>query len=209
MSEKRSCWRSVLREAGRQFATATLESFRLHGTATEQAAQEFVLKRIREYCGNIGQTVASGGNVVLVGPCGTGKDHLVIAMLRKVIEAGCIDLLWVDAAEMFGQFKDAISIGRDITELITRLVAPQSLVISDLVPGSEALTQFEADILFRVLNSRWRHDRATWANANVTSREELETKIPKKCVSRLFDGAFTLRTQWSDYRKIGNTAGAQ
>lgn len=186
---------------GRQYATATLDSFRLHGSEDDQKRQADVLASIRRFCEGIGSSVGSGQCVLMLGPCGTGKDHLMIGMIREAIAAGVRDILWVDAAELFSQFKDAIAAQQNVGELRQSLVSPELLVISDMIPGSDPLTGFEADILFQCLNARGRRLKPTWVNANVANAAEMATKIPEKCVSRLDLNRFVVRTQWADFRR--------
>lgn len=202
--DARQAWAAVSRECGRQYATATLENFVLHGTEAEQATQRSCLLAIREVCDSFPQTIQNGRNVVLLGPCGTGKDHLMIGMVREAIKAGCCDIGWVDAAEMFGTLKDALAAGQLVGEYLREWIRPQLLVISDLIPGGDALTPFETDVLFRLLNARGRRLKATWVNANVMDRKEAGEKMSAKCLSRLGFHAFVARTTWSDYRAKAN-----
>jgi DNA replication protein DnaC len=199
----RQAWDAVKREAGRQYAGATFDSFRCYGTDAEQQDQRAFVDDLKLHCSTFPQSIDNGGNVVLLGPCGTGKDHLMIGMVREAIRSGCHDVGWVDAAEMFGTLKDALAAGQIVGDYLREWIKPQLLVISDLIPGGDALTPFETDILFRLLNARGRRLKATWVNANVQSREEASQKMSAKCLSRLGFRAFVARTTWSDFRKVG------
>lgn len=199
---EREAWRGVIDAAGRQYAAATLDNFQFHGTDEHQGRQRAALTAIRGFCDGFPDAVTEGRGVVLYGPCGTGKDHLMIGMLREAIRLGCHSVKWVDAAEMFGDFKDALGAQQNVGELLRELVRPQLLAISDLVPGSEALTPFEADILFRLLNARGRRLKATWVNANVTDSQEMAAKIPAKCLSRIDFKSLPIPMHWPDYRPI-------
>lgn len=198
--EARRVWKDIMSQAGSRYANATLDSFRLHGTAEEQQRQESTLSHIRQFCESMPGCVQMGRNVVFLGTVGTGKDHLMIGMLREAVEACCFDIKWADTSEMFGQFKDAVGDRGGIADLMESYTKPQLLVLSDLLPVNEALTPFESEILFRLVHSRQRRLKATWVNANVLNLDDLVKLVGEKIVSRLKQGSLTLRMQWSDFR---------
>ena len=51
--------------------------------------------------------VASGVNVVLAGPPGTGKDHLLTALMWQACKFG-FSVEWVNGLDLFAEYRDAI-----------------------------------------------------------------------------------------------------
>lgn len=199
--DERRAWNSVIAEIGSAYAGSTLDNFGLHGESQHRASQQRALERIRAYCDTMPTCIAMAHPVLFFGTCGTGKDHLMVGMIRRAIQAGCHSVRWADAVEMFGEFKDAITQTIPLGEVFSAYVAPQLLVISDSLPVNAPLREFEQEILFRIINSRRRRLRATWMNVNVSSREEAAAKIGEKILSRMEQDGLVLKMQWPDYRR--------
>lgn len=90
-------------------------------------------------------------NVILMGPSGLGKTHLMLALAHKACVSGytayyttCLDLM-----ENLSRAKEA---GRLKRKLVW-LRKPHVLVIDEV--GYEALTQEEANLFFQVVNTRY------------------------------------------------------
>lgn len=203
---ERMAWRDVIAQIGKAYAGATIDNFQFHGSPEFQRRQKLVLDQVRQFCARMNQNVANGCNVLFSGACGTGKDHLMVGMIREAIKAGCYELSWVSACEMFGDLRDAIG-AKSVTqgEAIGDLYRPKLLIISDLLPINLPLTPYEAEMLFRLIDARHRRLKATWVTCNVATREEAVEKIGAKILSRLDDDALKLNFQWDDYRRIGCT----
>lgn len=188
--------------AGPRYAGATIDSFELHGDNAQQERQRATIARIRDYVASIRRNIAQGRGVLLSGTCGAGKDHLMIGMIREAINAGCHDVLWLSAVDMFGDAKDALRTSVPMREHLEMWTRPELLVISDLLPMNQALTAFEGEILFRLIETRTRRCRSTWANFNIGNRQDAVDKIGEKILSRLEQNALVLNLQWSDYRRL-------
>ena len=193
---------AVRSEAGPRYATATIDSFELHGEPGQQVRQAAVIGQIREYVQHIGRNIDKGHGVLMSGTCGAGKDHLMIGMVREAIRAGCYDVMWLSAADMFGDAKDALRTSVSMREFLDAWGKPELLVVSDLVPMNQPLTPFEGELLFRLVETRARRLKATWVNFNIGSRQEAVDKIGEKILSRLEQDALVLNLQWSDYRRL-------
>ena len=193
----------MLRCAGKLYAGATLQSFKLHGTYEEQRRQRVVLDRLKDYCDGIGRHIDNGHNVIFTGSCGTGKDHLMVGMVREAIKAGCYEIQYATAYEIYDSLREAIRGNTSQAEVLGDLYRPKLLIISDVLPMNNALTDYEGEMLFRLLDTRHRRLKATWVNINVKSRAEAVAKIGEKILDRLEADGFTLTFEWADYRLKG------
>lgn len=109
---------------------------------------------------------------------------------------------WQNGMDLFGDIRDAMDTGDTERSLVARLVAPDVLYMSDPLPPIGKLTEFQAGLLFRVLDGRYNRRRPTWATINVSSGAELDDRIGPQNGDRLRDGALAIFCDWSSYRKV-------
>ena len=148
-----------------------------------------------------------GKGLLLVGPCGSGKTHLAVAILMELINGGA------KGRFMFSNFSDLIqeiqaSFDSDHLPTKAQLLAPlmdaDLLVIDEL--GSQKPTDWIRDTLYYVINTRYNDARTTIFTTNYydTAAEgmTLEYKIGAPLRSRLYEMAWKLDfTGAEDYRK--------
>lgn len=189
--------------AGRHEA-CRLENFVEHGRDEERAAQRNVVQALREL--NLEQSIACGRNLIFVGPCGTGKDHLMHALARRVYFGTNARIQTVDGPELRSVLRAASRDGQE-RQLVQRYTRTRLLCISDPMPADgTGLTSFQVDSLFEIINSRWRHHRPTWATLNLplnAIRDCAERVLSTPVWDRLRDGALVIRCPWRSFRRPG------
>ena len=124
------------------------------------------------------------------------------AAIREAFNKG-FSAKWVNGVDLFGMFRKTIS-DDDYTEetLIKRLSTPSILAISDPVPPLGSLTDYQAGMMFRVIDTRYRNLKPTWITVNATDAKELEERMTPQIVDRLKDGALAIFCNWESYRKV-------
>ena len=180
---------------GSRFAGASLDSFK--ATTPEQKK---VLATIREYGENIKEQVANGDGVILFGSAGSGKTHLLVALTKTAIEAG-LTIEWVNGQDLFARFRAAIDGGESESQIIKVMVKPDVLVLDDLLPPGGALSDYQSSMVYRIVDSRYRNCKPTWATMNVADGTEAERGMGAQVVDRLRHGATTLFCNWPSYRR--------
>lgn len=200
----------------RAVATARLElalGERYHRKATSLATfqvsdpkQQLVLGQLTALLPRLREFAEGGRSLVFVGSKGTGKDHLLAAMLYHACAAG-LSCHWEDGLELFGKFRDAIKRNLPEEGLIEPLVSPDVLAISDPRPPAGELRDFALGQLKRILDRRYRRRRGTWLTVNAASPRDLEQALTPSAFDRVMDGALLLTCFWESYRQPGERPG--
>lgn len=189
-------WHELIRARGERYESCWLKNY-----AAESEAQQGAVETLTAYCREVAGRVSLGEGMLLFGPKGTGKDHLIVAVARAAIRAGKT-VRWQNGMDLFGDVRDAIGNGDNEKSLISRLVSPDVLYLSDPLPPVGSLTEFQAAMLFRILDARYSRRKPTWVTVNVSSGTELDSRMGAQNGDRLRDGAIAIFCNWPSYRKV-------
>lgn len=190
----------LVHEAGARYQLCTLDSFRV--TCERQRT---VVTALREFVEELADHLANGTGLVLHGPVGTGKDHLLAAMAKLAVLEHGATVRWSNVQNWFGEVRDAMGDDRRTErEMILSLTSPQVLVLSDPLPPSGALTQHQAAMLYRLLDARYSRGRATWVSINADD-SEADAGLGAATWDRMCHGAWKIACQWPSHRRAGRT----
>jgi DNA replication protein DnaC len=155
---------------------------------------------IRGYIGSLEERIADGDSIFLIGPPGTGKDHLAIAVAREAVIRLGKTARWLDASKFRSELRDAIKSTRDEKRTFAPYLGAGVLVFSDPVAIGSKLSDYQADCFFRIIDGRYRAKRPTFVTSNVKSQAEAESLLGSQVVDRLSHGGLRLRCSWESYR---------
>jgi len=186
---------SLWRVRGIRYAQCTLGNF----DATTDA-QRAAVANVRRYVGQLPAMVAAGTGLVLYGPPGTGKDHLLAAVMRAAIEKGAA-VSWHSGPRLYAGLRDRLDDGSAEGDWIQRLAKPRVLAVSDPVPPVGGLTNYQAGMLYAVIDERYSACRPTWVTLNASGREDAATRLTEPILDRLKDQAVVVRCDWASYRR--------
>lgn len=188
-------WKVFIEQRGERYAYCTLENY----TVSSQQ-QEHAVGQVREYIANISERIATGVNLILFGPKGTGKDHLLAAAAREAIRND-FTVLWRNGMDLFGDVRDLFDRQMSEKAFVDKLVRPSVLYISDPLPPVGKLTEFQMTMLFRLLDARYSRNRSVWCSVNVSGPGEAEERLAPQNVDRLRDGALAIYCNWESFRR--------
>ena len=186
---------TVFEARGGRYAGCRLENFDCP-TAPQLAA----VKRLLQYAERLTDHVRAGDSLTLFGPVGTGKDHLLAAMMRLAVLGG-FTVAWRSGAELFGEVRDRIDQERSEASWVSALLAVDVLAISDPLPPIGSLTEFQAAMLFRVIDGRYSRSRSTWITINCRDADDAQARLTPQIVDRLRHRALSVHCNWPSYRK--------
>ncbi|MEZ5439997.1 MAG: ATP-binding protein [Lysobacterales bacterium] len=136
---------------------------------------------------NIAETINTGRGLVLMGPPGVGKTLALAAM----VNAACSTTLAVYASwpDTVAKVKAAISSKSKDRDLIDTLIAAPLLALDEI--GVKALSDWEHNELFRLVDSRYAECRPTLIASNVM-RDAWANAVGERIADRLRECGPTL-----------------
>lgn len=142
-------------------------------------------------------------NVLLIGPKGAGKDHMLMALSRCVAYFHGIAPYWINGVDLHQRLRDQ-AFGEDRhsgSGGYSDLRKTEILWISDPLPPSGVLTEFQQAALFGVIDYRYSNMLPTWLTLNVASGAEAGQRMGAQVVDRLQHGALIENCNWPSYRE--------
>ena len=103
IAEAKQRWLDLSRRIGRRYEDCTLANYRV-----EHSEQQKAVDAVRKFCEEMPEHVKAGRNAILYGPVGTGKDHLLVAMMKVAIRDGGASVHWCNGADLAGELRDLI-----------------------------------------------------------------------------------------------------
>lgn len=189
-------WHDVQQQVGARYARATFENF-----SCSQPGQVSTVRLMREWIAALPELIDQGaGGLILVGPRGSGKDHLAIAALRVAAIDHGLPVAWVEGQTLFARSRDLISKDLGEERWVRDYVRPRVLLISDPIPQTGVISEYQLSVLWRIVDSRYRKCHPTWITANVRNGDDLSEKVGPALADRLRDGALAVLCDWPSYR---------
>lgn len=194
LRHRRQHWAAIVASAGTRYAEASLQTFE-QATADHKRAVNLVTN----YMGEL--DTGHARSLIFIGPPGTGKDHMMMAVLRyAVMRLGMVSA-WADGQAWFGAVRDAYASEETETPLVNFACRSAMFGISDPIPANGAITEHQRNVLFRVIDGRYRNYRPTLATLNVATRAELDNRLGDSLADRLCEDAIVVPCNWQSYRR--------
>jgi len=191
-----------------RYEACSFESF--NGlTERLRAAKAVLIKFVEEY-------PVSGCGLLILGPCGVGKTHLAVAVLRALIYRREVEGIFYDFRELLRKIQNsynAVSQGSEM-EILKPVLESPVLVLDDL--GAERPTEWVRDTFAYILNSRYNRKLTTVITTNFEDRiretrtiedgtrlpteETLEERIGVRLRSRLHETCKVIQLEGDDFR---------
>ena len=188
-------WSGLIESMGERFRLVSFDAY-----VVEHDSQKEVVGDLRHYGSTIVRSIKNGHGVVLFGPSGTGKTHLVVALARLAVATGA-RIRGMSGMEFFGRMRDTMDSDTSEKRIIAGYIEPHILLIDDLLPPRGELTPWQSAQLYRVVDGRYRAGKCSWVTMNVADGAEAENRAGVAIIDRLRDGALTRFCQWASYRK--------
>lgn len=195
-SRRAGMWHHLLLRVGRRYERATLDTFE-----ASAGHQSLAKGHVFAYIAQMPSNVQQGRNVLLYGPKGTGKDHLMVAMIREAVLTHGFGVHWINGLDFYGNVRDRIGSDKPEAELVKSICSHDILAISDPLPPWDDVGNFQAQMMFRIIDRRYRDLRPVWVTMNVAKGEEAEKRLGAATVDRLRDNALAIHCDWASHRR--------
>jgi DNA replication protein DnaC len=175
-----------------RYVGSGFDSFR-----AETPAQEKVLRAARAYAEGFAQHLRTGRSLMLLGKVGTGKTHLMCAVLQALMPVHCG--LYLTVSELIGTIRETWrrDSERSQAKALNELANVPLLVIDEL--GAQYGTDGEQNTLFTIVDRRY-NDRKPMLVASNLNRPNLKAIIGDRSYDRLDEVASVEILDWESYR---------
>ena len=190
----------ILRESGipARFRDAAIDGIIDYGNAGLDAA----IAKVQAFAANF--PIVDRG-LLLIGPPGIGKTHLAIGAVTSIVRRTRATAIYRATRALLRSLRSAIAAPARVDHLQPVLDA-EILILDDL--GAERLTDYVADVLDDVIDTRYNHERATIFTTNYEndpdpeSLDSLQTRVGQRTYSRLCEMCDVVEFRGTDVRKL-------
>lgn len=148
---------------------------------TSAVAVRRQMQRVYDAC--VAWAASPRNMLVLSGPVGCGKTHLAFAIVGALLEAK-VPVFWATVPDLLDVLRGAIGAG-DYEQQLQTVRAVQVLVLDDL--GVQHDTSWAQQVLFQVIDWRWRYALPTVVTTNVPLDVRNPGVLGARLTSRLLD----------------------
>jgi len=183
-----------------RFAGCSLANYRPEeGNASQLLALGLAHRLVKEY-------PAVDRGLLLTGPCGVGKTHLAVAVLRGLVDKGVPCLFYE-----FGTLLEDIRVSydpssqRSESDVLAPIYGTELLVLDEL--GAVRPTDWVRDMMMQIIGARYNEKLLTIFTTNydderpASADENLEDRVGVRLRSRLFEMCRSVRLDGADYRR--------
>jgi len=186
----------------------------------ESDSQRAALQRVHRH---IEAYRPKGRGLLLHGPVGTGKTHLLVAILRALTLERGFPARFVEFTHMLGDIKEGFNQGRNEAEVLGPVSRVPVLGVDEL--GKGLTTDWQISVLDEVISRRYNNGLTTYFTTNLPAAErhdaglrepvtgqsadlrraletvQLADRVGERIYSRLYEMCELVEVRGADYRK--------
>jgi len=203
-----------------RYQNCSLENFEVHNDSHRHA-----LKISRKFVENY---PAQDIGLLFIGPCGVGKTHLAVAIIRELIQKKSAACSFYDFRELIREIQSTYTPDSAVSEsdVLAPVFENEVLVLDEL--GAKRSSAWVEETIFYIINHRYNHKKLTIFTSNyLDSGDEEDTRqsffkksdflkkgddtlvdrIGIRLRSRVYEMCKVVEIWGEDYRKMAKQAG--
>ncbi len=169
-------------------------------TDSQRAAKSLARRFVREW-------PAVDAGLLIVGPVGSGKTHLAVAVLAELIDTRGLRGVFCDFTDLLSRIQATFSRGSDESEDdVLQIYREADLLVLDEL-GARRPTDWARDVLYGLLNTRYNRKKTTLLTTNFEDKpaksgdETLELRVGTPVRSRLAEMCLLVPLSGPDFRR--------
>ena len=176
------------------------ERLRLEDYRATLPGQQLALAICKAYADTWSEQCSKGATLLFIGLTGTGKTHLACAIANAVMADHLSTVAFGTASDFGREIRSTYGRQRgDRSELqVMQALRAVDLLIFDDV-GAQLGSDHEMQMLFDIVDGRWRDERATIVTSNL-NRDDLRKYLGTRAMDRLLDRGTVVAFDWPSYR---------
>lgn len=208
---RRARRRRRLEAAGipRRYQHCTLESF---APINDNPTLKRALKLAREVVQRFPNRSEEAYGLLLYGPCGIGKTHLAVGVLRELIESYGVHGLFTEFNDLLRRIQQTYDRRSETPswEVLEPALSSDVLLLDDL--GATRTTPWVRDTVGLIVNERYNAQRLTLITANRPPEpgddrtESLADRVGERLVSRIAEMCWSVPMDGEDFRRHHRSA---
>lgn len=193
---------------GFRYAGCTDKTFLIERCGNQKQRQQAsdVISRLDLFIENMPERLKSGsGGLFLCGVPGTGKDHLLMWVMREAIIRYGFSVHWIDGLEFLAMCKGNNFRNQD--DLVEKCTSAQILAISDPVPPRADIGAYDLGLLRRITERRYSLSLSTWITTNLGTIDDAKQLLTSALLGRMLHGSEVFECNWESSREAWQSDG--
>ncbi len=163
-----------------------------------ETPSQFFAKRTCAEFANLYPFVDTG--IVLFGPTGVGKTHLLVATLRRIVTQKALPVLFVDFRRLLFLLKETFETGESTSDKLRGIMSAELLLIDDFGAGRN--TEWAVEVAELIINYRYENRLATLISTNLDfGGSQIASVFGNRIESRLCQMCEVIKVEGHDRRK--------
>ncbi len=198
----------------RRYQNCRLDNFEVHNDSLRDA-KKLSEKFVKNY-------PAQEVGLLFIGPCGVGKTHLAVAIIRELIEKKDVPCIFYDFRDLIREIQSTFTPDSILSEsdVLGPVFQAEVLVLDEL--GAKRTSAWVEETVFYIINYRYNQKKMTIFTTNYPDIDEEEdrrdsfykkgdeslvNRIGVRLRSRIYEMCKVVEMTGNDYRKMAKQAG--